>query len=123
MRALARMRFLRLKSWRYAEEFALTSRWFDAVKSAAHIDYRFGVEVAECADLVKGYSQTYRRGVRNFNVIFTRVIEPALAEARAAAEIVHGARIAAVSDPEGDVLDKYLLQTTSPEPDTIAAYA
>jgi len=43
MRALARMRFLRLKSWRYAEEFALTSRWFDAVTSAARIDYRFGV--------------------------------------------------------------------------------
>lgn len=123
MRALARMRFLRLKSWRYAEEFALTSRWFDAVKSAARIDYRFGVEVAECADLVKGYSQTYRRGVRNFNLIFTHVIEPAIAEARAAAEIVHGARLAAVSDPEGDALDKYLLQTTSPEPGAIAAYA
>src|SRR5467141_3917858 len=47
LRALARMRFLRLKSWRYAEEFALTSRWFDAVTSAARVDYRFGVEVAE----------------------------------------------------------------------------
>jgi indolepyruvate ferredoxin oxidoreductase beta subunit len=123
MRALARMRFLRLKSWRYAEEFALTSRWFDAVKSAARVDYRFGVEVAECADLVKGYSQTYRRGVRNFDLIFTRVIEPAIAEARTAAEIVHGARLAAVSDPEGDALDKYLVQTTSHERGAIASYA
>jgi len=66
MRALARMRFLRLKSWRYAEEFALTSRWFDAVNPRPTIDYRFGVEVPNAPIFVKGYSQTYRRGVRKF---------------------------------------------------------
>jgi hypothetical protein len=30
--------------------------------------------------------------------------------------------MAAVSDPEGDALDKYLLQAASPEPGAIAAY-
>lgn len=108
MRLLARMRVLRRKSWRYAQEVSLTSRWFDAVKAAARIDYQFGVETAECADLVKGYSATYRRGVRNFDALFAKVIEPAIAAGKSTAETTRGARLAAIADPEGDALDQYL---------------
>jgi indolepyruvate ferredoxin oxidoreductase beta subunit len=124
MRALANMRFLRLKSWRYAEELKLTSRWWEAVKSAASIDYRFGVETAECADLVKGYSGTYRRGIRNFNIIFDRVVEPAIAQFKGAADLVRGARLAALSDPEGSALDTYLeTHTEQTDRGAIKAYA
>lgn len=108
MRALANMKFMRLRSWRYAEEIALTGRWFEAVKIAAAIDYNFGVETAECADLLKGYSGTYRRGLRNFNLLFDHVIDPAIAAKTAGADLVRGARVAALSDPEGDALDRYL---------------
>lgn len=108
MRALANMRFLRRKSWRYAEEAILTNRWLEAVESAALLDYQFGVQTAECADLVKGYSGTYRRGLRNFDLLFSQIVEPAIAADRAVADIVKGARRAALSDPEGDALDSYL---------------
>jgi indolepyruvate ferredoxin oxidoreductase beta subunit len=108
MRTLANMRFLRRKSWRYADEAALTSSWLEAVKSAAPLDYQFGVQTAECADLVKGYSGTYRRGIRNFDLLFSRIVEPAIAAKQGSAEIVDGARHAALSDPEGDALDIYL---------------
>jgi indolepyruvate ferredoxin oxidoreductase beta subunit len=108
MRALANMRFLRRKSWRYAEEATITNRWLKAVKSAALLDYQFGVQTAECADLVKGYSGTYRRGLRNFDLLFSQIVEPAIAAERAVADIVKAARRAALSDPEGDALDSYL---------------
>ncbi len=124
MRTLANMRFLRRKSWRFAEEAALTSRWFDAVKSAARLDYQFGVQTAECADLVKGYSGTYRRGIRNFDLVFSRVVEPAIAQRRAAADTARGARLAALSDPEGEALDNYLnVHARSAPNDSLAAIA
>lgn len=108
MRLLARMRIFRRRSWRYAQEEAFTARWLKAVKEAASIDYDFGVEVAECADLLKGYSGTYRRGVHNFDLVFNEVVDPAIRSRQPAAKQVSGARAAANSDPEGDALDRYL---------------
>lgn len=108
MRLLARMRFLRRRSWRYAQEEAFTSRWLAAMQNAARIEYDFGVQVAECADLLKGYSGTYRRGVRNFSLVFDEVVDPAIRARTPAAQRVSGARAAANSDPEGDALDRFL---------------
>jgi indolepyruvate ferredoxin oxidoreductase beta subunit len=108
MRFLAGMRFMRRRSWRYAHEEAITARWLKGVKDAARVDYGFGVEVAECADLVKGYSGTYRRGVRNFNLIFDKLIDPAISQLKSAMTAVNGARAAASADPEGQRLDDFI---------------
>ncbi len=108
MRLLARMRFMRRGSWRFAQEETFTARWLHAVREACAIDYDFGVQVAECADLLKGYSGTYRRGVRNFGLLFDEVVDPAIRAKLPAAKQVSGARAAANSDPEGDALDRYL---------------
>jgi indolepyruvate ferredoxin oxidoreductase beta subunit len=108
MRLLARMRFLRRSSWRFAQEEAFTTRWLIATNEAAKIDYDFALQVVECADLVKGYSGTYRRGLRNFNLMFSEIVEPALREKMSAATTLHQALVAANSDPEGDALDRFL---------------
>lgn len=108
MRLLARMRFMRRGSWRFAQEETFTARWLKAVREACAIDYDFGVQVAECADLLKGYSGTYRRGVRNFGLLFDEVVEPAIRAKLSAAKQVSSARAAANSDPEGDALDRFL---------------
>ncbi|MVT64697.1 indolepyruvate oxidoreductase subunit beta family protein [Bradyrhizobium pachyrhizi] len=113
MRLLARARVLRRRSWRFAQEEALTTRWLTAVKNAALLDYAFAIEVAECADLVKGYSGTYRRGVRSFDLIFAKLIDPAIRQVREATTAVRGARAAANADPEGDALDNFLLAASS----------
>lgn len=113
MRLLARARVLRRRSWRFAQEEALTTRWLTAVKGAAILDYTFGIEVAECADLVKGYSGTYRRGVRSFDLIFEKLVDPAIRQVKSAAAAVRGARTAANADPEGDALDNFLSATSS----------
>ena len=108
MRLLAGMRILRRRSWQFMQEEAITTRWLQAVQDAARVDYAFGIEVAECADLVKGYSATYRRGLRNFNLIFDRLIDPALSQPKSAVAAVNGARTAANADPDGQRLDDFI---------------
>ena len=107
-RLLARLRVLRRRSWRFAQESRLTERWLDAVRQAAAIDYTFGVETAKCADLVKGYGSTYRRGVHNFDRLFSGLVEPAIARGENVAERVKATRAAALRDPEGHALDDIL---------------
>ena len=36
-------------------------------------------EIAECARLIKGYGDTYKRGLGNYHLIAADVIAPALA--------------------------------------------
>jgi indolepyruvate ferredoxin oxidoreductase beta subunit len=58
---LARLRGLRPSSLRRQREFALMSRWEDAVLAAAALDEGLAVEVAELANIVKGYGEVRRR--------------------------------------------------------------
>jgi indolepyruvate ferredoxin oxidoreductase beta subunit len=116
LRLLARLRFLRRGSWRFAQEEEIQTRWLTAVQDAARIDYDFGIEVAECADLVKGYSGTYRRGLRNFTLVFDKLVDPAIASLQSAAAAVRAARLAANSDPEGDRLERFLGDIETPQP-------
>ena len=101
----------RLKSWRprsfrYAEEQALIERWLSAIRRAAERDAALALEIAACARLLKGYSDTHRRGRVNFLALMDRVVTPALAGTRRgdAAAVLRQAREAALADPEGDKL-------------------
>ena len=73
------------------------------------------LEIAECARLIKGYGDTYARGLANYRAIEARVIRPALdgqiPPARAA-DAVASARTAALVDPEGMSLAKCLDEVT-----------
>ncbi len=101
MRTLAALRGFRKRSWRYAQETAQIETWLGLVLRAAKVNYRFGVEVAECANLVKGYGSTYRRGVANFNRLMAEIVMPAIDANRNAAKKVAEARDAALADPDG----------------------
>jgi indolepyruvate ferredoxin oxidoreductase beta subunit len=58
---LARLRWLRPSSLRRQREFALMSRWEDAVLAAAPLGAALAAEVAELANIVKGYGEVRRR--------------------------------------------------------------
>jgi indolepyruvate ferredoxin oxidoreductase beta subunit len=58
---LARLRGLRPSSLRRQREFALMSRWEEAVLAAAPLDEALACEVAELANVVKGYGEVRRR--------------------------------------------------------------
>ena len=101
---LARLRFWRPKTFRFAEEQEMIGRWLDAIAKAAPKSTRLAREIAACARLLKGYSDTYRRGRQNFHAIFDRMVVPAVSgtvDPAHAAWRIAAARDAALKDPDG----------------------
>ncbi len=110
LRLLAGLRGWRPRSYRFAEEQRLIERWLDGIRQAAPRDPALAREIVLCARLLKGYSDTYRRGRGNFLAIFDGIIEPALRQGAADAAMVRRAREAALADPEGAALGRVLVR-------------
>ncbi|MFO1350379.1 MAG: indolepyruvate oxidoreductase subunit beta family protein [Gammaproteobacteria bacterium] len=111
---IARLRPWRRRSLRFEEEQRLIERWLGTIGKAMARDYALALEIAECANLNKGYGETFSRGRGNFLRIFEQIIEPALrGEWDDAAARVRAARTAALTDPEGIHLEKTLRTATA----------
>jgi indolepyruvate ferredoxin oxidoreductase, beta subunit len=111
LRLLAGLRWWRPHTFRYVEEQAEIEHWLAQIRSAAPLSVDLAREIAECARLIKGYGDTYKRGLGNYRRITDEVIAPALAgklAPRAAADAVANARVAALADPEGETLSRTL---------------
>lgn len=119
LRLVAGLRRWRPRTFRYVEEQAEIERWLSQIRAAAPLGVDFACEIAESARLVKGYGDTYKRGLYNYRRIADEVISPALAgklNARAAADAVASARVAALADPEGEALSRTLAAIASATP-------
>ena len=104
---LAKLHRFRPKSWRFAEEQVLIEAWLARVLAAAKLSGDLALEVAECARLIKGYGDTWKRGAANYATIEARVIAPVLEgrmPVRAGIDAIASARTAALVDPEGESL-------------------
>jgi indolepyruvate ferredoxin oxidoreductase beta subunit len=111
LRFLASLRWWRPRSYRYIEEQAEIERWLEAIHSAEALSPDLAREIAELARLIKGYGDTYARGLANYRRISADVIAPALAGKMAphvAADAVANARVAALADPDGESLSRTL---------------
>src|SRR5205085_1961224 len=109
--ALAKLHRFRPKSWRYAEEQAAIEAWLARLIAAAKLSGELALEVAECARLIKGYGDTWKRGAANYAIIEARVIAPVLEgrmDVHAGIDAIASARTAALLDPEGESLAKAL---------------
>jgi indolepyruvate ferredoxin oxidoreductase beta subunit len=110
LRLTAGLKRWRRRTSRYADEQAAIARWLAAIDRAARLEYDLALEVVECARLIKGYSDTQRRGARNFQRLMETVVAPALAAdhpAGAAAAIAR-ARTAALADADGLAFEETL---------------
>ncbi len=105
---LARLRWWRRRSYRFAQEHALMEKWLAAVVALAPRDYAFAVELVECANLLKGYGETHARGHGNFERVFETIVAPALNGTATDAARLKAAREAALADPEGAALGQAL---------------
>jgi indolepyruvate ferredoxin oxidoreductase beta subunit len=114
LRLLASFRWWRPHSLRYQDEQALIERWLDAVARAAAVDLVLAREIAECAQLVKGYGDTHRRGVANFTLIEQAYFKDEGAASPVATLAIRRAREAALADPEGDALQAALAKPVTP---------
>ncbi len=108
MRLLAKLRWLRRKSARFAQEQALIQRWLTLLHAALRTDSALAHEVARLPSLIKGYSDTHARGKANFLRITEHLLEPALlkTEQRSGklAEHLRQAIQAANAAPDGHAL-------------------
>jgi len=108
---LAQLKPWRRRSYRYQEEQAAIEHWLALVAEAAEKSADLALEIVACASLIKGYGDTLRRGVANFETIETRVILPTLAgriPLQCGMDAVANARAAALADPEGESLSRCL---------------
>jgi indolepyruvate ferredoxin oxidoreductase, beta subunit len=109
---LAKLKVWRRKSFRYQQEQAAIENWLALVAATAEHSAELGMEVVECARLIKGYGDTLKRGAANFHAIETRVIRPILMgqiPSRRGIDAIASARTAALVDPEGEGLAKCLV--------------
>jgi indolepyruvate ferredoxin oxidoreductase beta subunit len=116
LRFLASLRWWRPRTFRFVEEQAEIDRWLGSIRAAAPLSADLAREIAESARLIKGYGDTYRRGLLNYRRIADEVIAPALAggmTSSAAADAVANARVAALADPDGESLSKTLASIAS----------
>jgi indolepyruvate ferredoxin oxidoreductase beta subunit len=114
---LAKLRALRPRGHRYAQEQAQIESWLALIAQAARRSAGLALEVAECARLIKGYGDTHARGLANYALIEGRIIKPALAgeiPLARATDAVASARTAALVDPDGESLGKCLAELDSP---------
>lgn len=119
LRLVAGLRWWRPRTFRYVEEQAEIERWLEQIRAASRLSGDLAREIAELARLIKGYGDTYKRGLGNYRRISDEVIAPALAgrmAPRTAADAVANARVAALADPEGETLSKTLAAIASASP-------
>ncbi len=107
LKVLASLRGWRPRTLRFAEEEAWIERWLGLVERALAVDPAAAGEVVASAALVRGYADTYKRGLANWTRIMDEVVRPALAgqlPRERFADAVLQARLAAAKDPEGPTL-------------------
>ena len=118
MRAMARTRIWRLSSLRHREEDARIREWLATLEELAPRDYGLAVEMAACQQLVKGYGETFERGLSRYEAI--REALPALQEWTDPAGAVRELRDAALSDEEGREFDAALHRLCENQPGSVA---
>lgn len=114
---LAKMRPWRRRTYRFKEEQRRIESWLELVRTAAADNPALAMEIAGCARLIKGYGDTYRRGMGNFTRIVEEVIRPSLAgdiPAERRADAVANASVAALADPTGQRLDDVIAAILTP---------
>jgi indolepyruvate ferredoxin oxidoreductase, beta subunit len=118
---LAKLRPLRRRSLRFAEEQAALAAWLDLVAQTARSEYALAVRVARMRGLVKGYGDTHARGRAKFDKLVALL--PQLRGRSDPAALLDGLVKAALADEGDATLDKAIADLM-PEPhDRLAAGA
>ena len=112
LRALAALRGLRRHSYRYAVEQSAIERWLTAIGDAAATDRSLALEIVLLAGLIKGYSDTHRRGEAAYTSIFTKLVDDSTQHGppQERANALRRARETALQDPDGQGLEACLAE-------------
>ncbi|MDM0112630.1 indolepyruvate oxidoreductase subunit beta family protein [Variovorax sp. J22R133] len=110
LRCVAAAARWRRSTTRFAHENQLIEQWLDRIALTAAINPALALEIAECQRLVKGYSDTHERGLRNYELVMGAAQR---AGSTLAPATLRELRDAALADEHGnklrDVLARYAL--------------
>lgn len=111
---LARLRWWRPRTLRFAEENTDIDAWIAALKAAMPQDADLARELAELPRLRKGYGETRSRGVSKYARVMTDVVAPWLANSPPsdATATLKSLRQQALSDSDDSKFDKLLEAVT-----------
>jgi indolepyruvate ferredoxin oxidoreductase beta subunit len=112
LRALASLRWLRVRASRYQMEQQMIVKWLEGITAGTRRDWRLGQEMALCGRLIKGYGATNERGKENLLHVLDHLAHGP--DAAAAARAVAAARTAALADDAGQALDAELAKHGAP---------
>lgn len=110
---VAGLRRWRRSTLRFGQENARIEHWLRVIEGAAAGNPLLALEVAQCQRLVKGYSETLERGLRNYETLVGVVQR---AGATLAPATLRGLREAALADERGDALRAALVQAGQAAP-------
>ena len=99
---LSRMRRWRRATYRYKVQQRLIGEWLESVRNALGEDYDYALSLARCIEIVKGYGDTYQRGLTRFRTTVDAVQESVSADRAADVRRLH---TAALADEKGLVFD------------------
>ncbi len=104
LRFLARLRPLRPRSLRYAQEHEALAAWLGAMQQVLPLSPALALAMAGLPQVLKGYGDTQVRGRQNYARLWTTLVAPALAgqlDVATAAAQLQAALKATLADPEG----------------------
>jgi len=101
LRLVAGMKRWRRTTLRFADENRRIEAWLKSIDEAAAHNPALAIEVAQCQRLVKGYSDTHERGLRNYDVVMAALQR---AGATLAPATLRELREAALADENGSQL-------------------
>ncbi|MFS0851875.1 indolepyruvate oxidoreductase subunit beta family protein [Novosphingobium panipatense] len=105
LRTVAAMRSIRPRSLRYIEEQERIEHWLDLVRTEAARDRELALELVRCQRLIKGYGDTFERGLGNYQ----RIINEHRHRRRSAKEI-RQLREFALADDKSEAFNQALRQ-------------
>lgn len=103
---VARLKPIRRRSLRFNLEQQRIASWLATINEVMAYDYQLAVEIAEVANVIKGYGSTHHNGWANFELIMGHV--EAIKGDSGAATTVAGLRKAALADENGVKLRELL---------------
>ena len=104
LRFLARLRPLRPRSLRYAQEHEAMAAWLGAMQQVLPLSPALALGMAGLPQVLKGYGDTQVRGRQNYARLWATLVAPALAgqlDVATAAAQLQAALKATLADPEG----------------------
>lgn len=103
MHTLAKLRRWRRSSYRFKIQLELIEDWLNRIRNALVGSYDYAQEIAQCIELVKGYGETYHRGLLRYRQALdaSSAVAP---ENRAAS--MRELRDAALADEQGEVFEE-----------------